>query len=500
MEGSEERVRVLKQDPIFLKFSAILPSSGAIVDDIREEIPESTVSAYFGPKASKSGWKYAKHTSPEVASAIYDLWTRVYDDVSIPNKEITLQFARGVILEQTQPVNWAEFALGRYRYRQALRVSKKSSGKDDQSRDVAKVSIGGVKVLGKRRTQVQSRTDYSTHEPVKLTLKDLNEDLAMGKTVAVGKVRGGRGKGDDLGPSWMESDLGAMETVIDNTERLLEECRKELQESSVEVEDLEGQVRRATIILSDRLVMLEDHERELSKICDQEAVLRNKIAEKEALLCKSGGSVELSSGLGDEKLLSDDISLSKAHASRTAAHCSSVVVGCRADLASVECRLLESSQRRENVLKRVSGLEVLLVGMHEQLRRMKEGSGHALFPRPLANNPEKPVSSVHILNACPLCGFWYKANNFVALCCGHTYHPFCLSQHARSSSVCSFQDCGQDFSSETMASIGIRPVETRSTIDVPVKIEGGSSHVSQKLELQTLGKIPALAHSLKSVE
>lgn len=114
-------VKTLKQDPLFVKFSVVLPSVGAIVDEIREEIPESVVSRYFGPKASKSRWKYAKYTTAEEASTIYDLWTRVYDELHVPNKEISLQFARGLILQQTQPVNWAEFAVRRQRYREALR-------------------------------------------------------------------------------------------------------------------------------------------------------------------------------------------------------------------------------------------------------------------------------------------------------------------------------------------------------------------------------------------
>jgi hypothetical protein len=119
-------VKTLKQDPLFVKFSIVLPSASAIVDEIREEIPESVVSRYFGPKASKSGWKYAKHTTAEEASAIYDLWTRVYDDLHVPNKEISLQFARGLILQQTQPVNWAEFAVRRQRYREALKSQKRA--------------------------------------------------------------------------------------------------------------------------------------------------------------------------------------------------------------------------------------------------------------------------------------------------------------------------------------------------------------------------------------
>ena len=73
MESSQDIVKTMKEDPIFLKYSAILPSSGAIVDDIRDDIPESLVDQYFGPKASESRWKYAKYATLEEASANYDL-------------------------------------------------------------------------------------------------------------------------------------------------------------------------------------------------------------------------------------------------------------------------------------------------------------------------------------------------------------------------------------------------------------------------------------------
>lgn len=50
----------------------------------------------------------------------------MYDDLHMPNKEISLQFARGLILQQSQPVNWAEFSVRRQRYREQLRESKKN--------------------------------------------------------------------------------------------------------------------------------------------------------------------------------------------------------------------------------------------------------------------------------------------------------------------------------------------------------------------------------------
>jgi hypothetical protein len=47
----------------------------------------------------------------------------------VPNKETTLQFACGLILQQRELVNWAEFAISHHRYREALKELKKGSMK-----------------------------------------------------------------------------------------------------------------------------------------------------------------------------------------------------------------------------------------------------------------------------------------------------------------------------------------------------------------------------------
>ena len=82
------------------------------------------------------------------------------------NKEITLQFVRGIILQtQGTAVDWIEFVVARKRYRTEVRVSKeKTVGKfsDDVGCAGAKVSI-----LGKKRC-------LATTPPTlfKLTLKE----------------------------------------------------------------------------------------------------------------------------------------------------------------------------------------------------------------------------------------------------------------------------------------------------------------------------------------
>jgi hypothetical protein len=81
--------------------------------------------SYFGPKSSKSRWKYQLRTSLEEQDAILGLYRRVYECQDIPNKEITVQFARGLILmSEGTKVDWEEFKVIRQKYREGLRKKK----------------------------------------------------------------------------------------------------------------------------------------------------------------------------------------------------------------------------------------------------------------------------------------------------------------------------------------------------------------------------------------
>lgn len=143
----------------------------------------------------------------------------------------------------------------------------------------------------------------------------------MGKRVGPAKGKGFKNKSDDGVPRWETSELQSMSVVIENTESLLEGCRVELKERSEEVERIEGQSRRAAIMLSDRVVMLEDHEREVAKFLEQHTRLQSTIQETESLLKKEGGSEVLNSSLVSNKLQVDDVSFSMALAAKATAHC-----------------------------------------------------------------------------------------------------------------------------------------------------------------------------------
>jgi hypothetical protein len=113
---------------------------------------------------------------------------------------------------------------------------------------------------------------------------------------------------------------------------------------------------------------------------------------------------------------------------------------------------------------------------------MKDGGGHAFFPRPISDNPETLVSTTHTFNVGPVCGFWYVCYNFVPLECRHTYHQFCLSEHSKKERTCLVDSCKRPFLLESIPAIGIRPAnpstsELPSNSEVPSSLEQPSTSV-----------------------
>jgi hypothetical protein len=101
---------------------------------------------------------------------------------------------------------------------------------------------------------------------------------------------------------------------------------------------------------------------------------------------------------------------------------------------------------------------------------MSEGGGAVFFPRPIFGSPTTPTATIHTLNACPICSFWFSCFDYCSLGCGHTYHPYCLAEHARTSRKCLIEVCQAPFYSQNVVAIGIRPTV------------GVSSNTSKKTE------------------
>jgi hypothetical protein len=100
-------------------------------------------------------------------------------------------------------------------------------------------------------------------------------------------------------------------------------------------------------------------------------------------------------------------------------------------ILDLDSELERSTNKNLKIETRVSSLEGLLQSMEEQLGSMNEGGGVVFFPRPIFGSPTTPTATVHTLNACPVCSFWFSCFDYSSLGYGHTYHPYCLAEHAR---------------------------------------------------------------------
>jgi hypothetical protein len=365
------------------KYSSVLPPGpGVCINDIGpDQVPESEVIRHFGPKSSKSGWKYFCQQTPEQADSIYDLWRRVYNERLMPNKEISLQFARGLILQSRDvPVDWVGFAVARDRYRTSVRVSK---GKGAMKFEEVTRPGGKVSILGKRRCVA------ATPPPIVcLTLKEevIEEDEMVQKMSTVGKVRP-RGKGLVEIPRWENNEVSEMVSGIAGCEKLIVELRAELVVRTHEKESSEAEVRRARMTLCDRKVVFAEAQAALKTLVEEETSLKAQVSKNRLSLATRDSCEAL-----EESLLADETSiehnaLNRRIEERTLSLSGDVICGYEGTIERVEGELVKSKERFAEVVCRVTALESVLGSMGQQLWRMQEGSGHTFFPQPIFSNP-----------------------------------------------------------------------------------------------------------------
>ncbi len=99
-----------------------------------------------------------------------------------------------------------------------------------------------------------------------------------------------------------------------------------------------------------------------------------------------------------------------------------------------------------------------ITSVQSQSFRMTEGGGAVLFPRPILEDLSSSKETVCILNVCPFCGLWFSCKNFLATLCGHTYPPWCIAEHAKTSSMCGVPFCESVFTTDWCAasSLGLQ--------------------------------------------
>ena len=99
------------------------------------DVSKEELTQAFGPKSSKNGWRYDYRLTPDAAREVEELYCRVTSKKKITNNELTLQFARGLLLEgKGVEVNWAAFAAHLHSHRERV-CSVKAENIDKKQRE-----------------------------------------------------------------------------------------------------------------------------------------------------------------------------------------------------------------------------------------------------------------------------------------------------------------------------------------------------------------------------
>ena len=472
-----------------------LPTGDVLISEICDEVTETMVCRYFGPKTSKSGWKYSSFNNVEEQWAIFSLYWKVYDLEDPPNKEITLSFAKGLILmSQGRSINWAQFAAERRKVREALdkkreeRKVQKEREREGLERKEGSVGVTCPSVLGKKRCTI-AREEIWFPGSLSLSVKSkFGEGPGMAKKAVNKSVRRSRG------PRWGTEETETMVRAIECHEVLLCECKSMLVANRREVESIENKLRREKLLMSDRQLMLDDAEVRLARLTTEVLLIQCALEAKSQTLADlevglGAGSLETAALINDVAALTserDSLAFRKASDELTVRRCGEAIADCSGQVKELEFALRTSTESTARTESRVSCLESSLISMREQLTRMQVDDGAALYPRPLVNSPQVPVVETHTLNACPVCSLWFECFDYSSLGCGHTYHSYCLAEYAGKASNCLVPCCQEPISLNSLAAIGIRP-STRPAVDsakvlqsVTEEVTFGRSHHDSK--------------------
>ena len=110
-----------------------------------------------------------------------------------------------------------------------------------------------------------------------------------------------------------------------------------------------------------------------------------------------------------------------------------------------------------SMLVMLKSLESLVPAFEHQTLRMEKSGGAILYPQPLPSHPESPKEIISILNPCHVCNLWYECHEHLAVSCGHTYHHWCFTKHAKNSLACLVPSRGENFDKKCLTAWGIRP-------------------------------------------
>ena len=432
-------------------------------DDSKEELAQA-----FGPKSSKNGWRYDYRLTPGAAREVEELYCRVTSKNKITNNEITLQFARGLLLEgKGVQVNWAAFAAHLHSHREKVcSVKAENTGKRQRREGSTGVPLPPPKASGIRSSGL-ARTSFGAPIPFRS-----QSEVRMGRS---GKMTAAKALAP---PNWSLVDIEGMKAQMLSKEQLCATLKEKVEVLELEGEKKRSGAQRIELLLSQHEAIynaaLSEFEKSDVKVIAAKEVVQNLETVLEDLLGKKSALLDVGYSGSDIGQFDSEIA-SKKDALRLASEtlkelecqkaCERMTERYAYDKLRVsreESHALQEGQGLEgkesrSILVMLKSLESLILAFEQQILRMKKGGGAILYPQPLPSHPDSPKETISILNPCPVCNLWYECHEHLAASCGHTYHPWCFTEHARNSLACLVPDCGEEFDQKCLTAWGIRP-------------------------------------------
>ena len=454
-------------------------------DVSKEELAEA-----FGPKSSKNGYRFDYRLTAEAAREVEELYCRVTSKNKITDNEITLQFARGLLVEgKGVQVNWAAFAAHLHDHREKV-CSVKAENTDKRQRGEGST---GILLHPPKPSAIRSSVVARSSSSAPIS------EVGVLPVRSQAEVRMGRGKRSFVKalapPNWSSVDIEGMKATMEAKEQLCASLKEKVEVLQLEGEKKTSGAQRVGLLLSQHEAIynaaLAEFEKSDVKVDAAKVVLQNLETVLEELMGKKSALLDVGYSGSDIGQFDYDIS-QKKDALRLASEtlkelecqkaCERMTERYAYDKLRVsreesdalqECQGLDGKEYR-SILVMLKSLESLLPAYENQLLRMEKGGGAILYPQPLSSHPDSPKETISILNPCPVCNFWYECHEHLAASCGHTYHPWCFTEHAKNSQTCLVLDCGEPFDKKCLTTWGIRPYGEHGRMPPSLKLHNMS--------------------------
>ncbi|CAM6129054.1 unnamed protein product [Calypogeia fissa] len=115
----------IRDIPWFVKNRGLATGWVDIMTLTNDDISMAQIEEVFGPKFSKSGYRYDRKPEPNVVASIEELYQRVTGRSKVVNFTINQCFSRGVVAWlKGEALDWAKYAVHCHKYATDLHATK----------------------------------------------------------------------------------------------------------------------------------------------------------------------------------------------------------------------------------------------------------------------------------------------------------------------------------------------------------------------------------------